>query len=92
MNAIRILILIATWLVASFSQAEERPDHKLHWENRTENIEWKAVMKNKEKNMWIMEMAPATSADNDYSNLLVVQAFIKTNNFTLESWSSRMKV
>lgn len=90
MNAIRILILIAAGLVASFSQAEDRPDHKLHWENRTENIEWKAVMKNKEKNMWIMEMAPATSAENDYSNLLVVQAFIKTNNFSLESWSSRM--
>ncbi len=90
MPAIRILLVLFIGLITSQSQAAERPDHRLQWDNRTEDIEWKPVMRKKEKDMWIMEMAPVSAADDDYSNLLVVQAFIKTNDFTLESWSSRM--
>lgn len=62
--------------------------HKLHWKNRAEPYNWKVVSRTRRDDMWIMELAPENADKEDHSNLLIVQAFIKPENFSLEQWSA----
>lgn len=95
MNAASRLMTLASVLLSGLllclpASADPFAGHKLHWNDRSEQIEWQIFQKEKQANRWTMEMVPAGSEENDLSNLLVVQAFVKPEPFDLVKWSTAL--
>ena len=84
-------VVTAAFLMASYCvSADPFSGHKLHWNDRSERIEWQVLEKEKQANRWTMELIPAGSSEDDMSNMLIVQAFVKPEPFNLLEWTSTL--
>ncbi len=95
LNAAALLFALPFFLLSGLTlslptSADPFAGHKLHWSDRSEQIEWQIFQKEKQDNRWTMEMVPAGNEENDLSNLLIVQAFVKPEPFNLLEWSSAL--